>query len=261
MRAWTRSAGFTLVEILVATAITLVVMACVFLMAAPAQDAFAVQPEAADVQQRVRVTVVTLTKDLMMAGAGRTFEHGCEGAEGAAVLPYRVGDVASDAPAGRYYRPDAISIAYVDERPGSDLREVVRRTYHLRAASPDMSQLMRYDGRVTDHPVLEDVVALAFEYFGAPASGLAGAGDPVVLDPALLVDGPWCPDAAHPGRFDADLLRIRRIRVRLRVQAPRAFRGPQGTLFMRPGDARTSRYVPDQELRFDVAPRNLSHDR
>jgi hypothetical protein len=77
----------------------------------------------------------------------------------------------------------------------------------------------------------------------------------------VLVDGPWCPDAGHPDRFDEDLLRIRRVRVRLRVQAPRAFRGPQGTLFMRGGDARAGRYVPDQEVRFDVAPRNMNRDR
>ena len=41
--------------------------------------------------------------------------------------------------------------------------------------------------------------------------------------------GPWCPDGVHAARFDADLLRIRRVRLRLRVQvAVAAMRGPAG---------------------------------
>ena len=83
------------------------------------------------------------------------------------------------------------------------------------------------------------------------------------LDPALLTDGPWCPDSSDPGRFDADLLRIRRIRVTLRVQASAAsFRGPIGPLFMRGGSATSVHHlVPDQEIQFDVTPRNLNLDR
>ena len=90
----------------------------------------------------------------------------------------------------------------------------------------------------------------------ADASGL------VELDAASLTDGPWCPDAARTGRFDADLLRVRRIHVVLRVQAAAAsFRGPASSLFMHAGTARPSRYVPDVEIRFDVSPRNMSLER
>jgi hypothetical protein len=79
----------------------------------------------------------------------------------------------------------------------------------------------------------------------------------------MLVDGPWCPDEAHPNRFDADLLRVRRIAVTLRVQAASAsLRGPAGTLFVHGGSARSGdRFVPDQEIRFDVTPRNLNVER
>jgi hypothetical protein len=36
-------------------------------------------------------------------------------------------------------------------------------------------------------------------------------------------------------------------------------RGPAGTLFRRAGTSRGGeRYVPDQEIRFDVAPRNMN---
>ena len=67
----------------------------------------------------------------------------------------------------------------------------------------------------------------------------------VPLPPALLIDGPWCPDATHAFRFDADLLRVRRVRVRVRLQAAQPFRGLVPAWF-----------VPDQILVLDVAPRN-----
>jgi hypothetical protein len=89
-------------------------------------------------------------------------------------------------------------------------------------------------------------------------------GDGLIrLDAVMLADGPWCPDAAHPDRFDADLLRIRRVRIVIRVEAaPDGLRGPAGPLFARRGTAASARQlIPDQELRFDVAPRNLNLDR
>jgi hypothetical protein len=80
------------------------------------------------------------------------------------------------------------------------------------------------------------------------------------MTPALLTDGPWCPDATARNRFDADLLRIRRVRFSLRVQtALESLRGPASVLFTRGGLARTaSRYVPDLEIQLDVSPRNLN---
>jgi hypothetical protein len=89
---------------------------------------------------------------------------------------------------------------------------------------------------------------------------LGGAGTIVRLDPGMLVDGPWCPDANDPDRYDADLLRIRRVQVVVRVEAGDAsFRGPAGPLFLRGGTATSPRaYVPDQEIEFDIAPRNMS---
>jgi hypothetical protein len=88
---------------------------------------------------------------------------------------------------------------------------------------------------------------------------LSAANEPLSADGALFTDGPWCPDAQSPNRFDADLLRIRRVDVLVRVQAALArFRGQDRLRFLNPGVARSpSQMVPDQEIRFAVSPRNL----
>jgi hypothetical protein len=82
----------------------------------------------------------------------------------------------------------------------------------------------------------------------------------VKLDGAILKDGPWCPDATNPNRWDADLVRIRKIAVTLRVQAAVAsLRGTAGTLFTKGGTATAANQtLPDQEIRFEVTPRNLN---
>ena len=82
----------------------------------------------------------------------------------------------------------------------------------------------------------------------------------VPLTQQMLTDGPWCPDSASPTRFDADLFRIRKVRITVRVQvASRALRGPVGTLFTKGGTSPGGeRWIPDQEIRFDVTPRNLN---
>ena len=101
-----------------------------------------------------------------------------------------------------------------------------------------------------------------------PASGLhvsrlAKLGEAGTLAPlaaAQLSDGPWCPDESNINRYDADLHRVRQIRVSFRVQTGVAvLRGPAGVLFNRAGMGRIStRLVPDQAVQFDVTPRNLN---
>jgi hypothetical protein len=82
----------------------------------------------------------------------------------------------------------------------------------------------------------------------------------VPLTQQMLTDGPWCPDNTFPTRFDADLFRVRKIAVRLRVQVASAdLRGPAGVLFSNGGSSRSARMmVPDQEIRFEVTPRNFN---
>jgi hypothetical protein len=58
-------------------------------------------------------------------------------------------------------------------------------------------------------------------------------------------------------------LRLRKVGVRLRVQVASAMlRGPAGTLFTRAGTSPGgASFVPDQEVRFDVTPRNMNFGR
>lgn len=78
----------------------------------------------------------------------------------------------------------------------------------------------------------------------------------VAIDASLLTDGPWCPDSTDPNRWDADLLRVRQVKVTLVVEASlAALRGPAGPLFTRGGTARGNRFVPDRIAEFVVAPR------
>lgn len=84
----------------------------------------------------------------------------------------------------------------------------------------------------------------------------------VRLTEAQLTDGlpGWCPDEHNANRYDADLLRIRKIGVTIRIQTSRAsMRGPAGLLFRNGGTSGTAtRWVPDQEVKFQVSPRNLN---
>ena len=86
-----------------------------------------------------------------------------------------------------------------------------------------------------------------------------GATALVKLTSAQLTDGPWCPDATNANRWDADLLRIRRIGVTLRVEsANAALRGPASVLFAHGGTSTSgNRWLPDQQITFQVTPRNL----
>jgi prepilin-type N-terminal cleavage/methylation domain-containing protein len=92
-----------------------------------------------------------------------------------------------------------------------------------------------------------------------PALGVQGSGL-VKLTSAQLTDGPWCPNATSENRWDADLLRVRKIGVKVRVQAANAaLRGPAGALFTKGGTSKGGdKWVPDQEIQFQVSPRNLN---
>ena len=142
--------------------------------------------------------------------------------------------------------------------------EIEARTFYV---DPAARQLRQYDTDSTDVPLIDDVVELRMEYFGAvappvtpkpppgeanclydatgqrlPGMSYLSAGDdglaPLPLE--MFRDGPWCGSGAMV--YDADLLRIRRVRVTLRLQV---------------ASAELRARVPDVMASFDVSPRNL----
>jgi hypothetical protein len=392
-------AGFSLVEALVATAIIVSVAAGVLSVLNPAHGVFSTQSEAADMQQRLRTGVDTLTRDLRSAGAG-AYSGALAGSLGgyfAPIMPFRraLDSTLSDDPG--VFKGNAITILYVpstavqtvlrsdmptasspvlistesgcpktqtgsvdpscgfkaratkaaifdgtgafdmlditsvdvglqalDFQPqgalskaylGSSskhLTKVVEISSHLYYLNTLTRQLIHHDGFSTATPVLDNLVGLDFEYYGdpsppafarpgkdrmvtygpaPPAPGISQAGFApgenctwrvsggvqvtrlavlgnaaglIRLNASQLTDGPWCPDEVSMNRYDADLLRIRKVRVTLRVQSGNdAVRGSLTTgndaLFANRGSALSrAQTVPDRSVRFDITPRNLN---
>jgi hypothetical protein len=144
------------------------------------------------------------------------------------------------------------------------------------------SQLRLTSAAGSNLPLLDEVVQFSVTYVGSPFPPTApkpppgvgnclfdGAGSSrlaelpaawgglAVLAPAVLSDGPAC--GTGPAAYDADLLRVRALRLTLRVQAGHpSYRGPSPRWFRKPGSASDPRsFVPDQEATFDVALPNL----
>jgi prepilin-type N-terminal cleavage/methylation domain-containing protein len=352
--------GFSLVESLVALLLLLIVISGVFAVVNPSSIASQAQPEAMDVQQRARVGIDAMERDLLRAGAGMASGPGAGPIADyfAAVVPRRMGLHGAD----RYdaARSDAVTISRltpsfvettmrdpmgggaltltVDEPANCPIRngvcglaqgmkvvvfeqsgvfdwftvtqvqsQAVTLVSHQPGPSPghpagsyvaqgetdvywhdpSARQLRHYNGYQTDVPVVDNVVALSFEYFGdpqppmrpKPPPGVANclydaAGNPVPglvtlatqgsslapLPLSMLGDGPWC--GAGDNRFDADLLRVKVVRVSLRVQATQSVYRGTGSDFASPGSNRNAwRGVPDYAAMFDVVPRNLNLNR
>jgi hypothetical protein len=381
--------GFTLAELLVAMAVTIVALGLVASLVHPVSMAFQSLPEGADAQQRLRVAVQRLTEDIAGAGAGPvsgwaaravpawpavlpcrwggeplgTRPGGCaqQDAITAVTMPFaapqamlaedltapagalRVGPVSACAlshPACRF-RADArvlvaagsgawdlVPVSAVSSdglvldhaaapvtrpyRAGALVGQVGSSAYSLRLDPATQAlQLRRAADGASDMPFLDHVASLRFEYFGRadpprviddddpvrrrasygalppPADiddvldawppgenchvsrldGLAlprqaalptGADGLATLPASLFTDGPWCPDGASLNRYDADLVRIRLVRIVIRIQAQSpAVRGLDANLFATPGGARdAARLVPDLEVRVDAAIRN-----
>lgn len=169
---------------------------------------------------------------------------------------------------------------------GAQITQVVSNSYYLNRTT---NKLMRYDGGDgagnSDIALADDVVDLEFQYYGDPRPPLLPKPRPGIpnclydaggnyvagmatltpedgslarLTPAMLTDGPYCGSGSN--QFDADLLRVRKVRVRLRVQAAMpSLRGTDPALFMKPGTSiGGERFVPDYRVVFEVSPRNLN---
>ncbi len=165
---------------------------------------------------------------------------------------------------------------------GANVTEIISNTYYLDRTT---NQLMQYDGINPAVPIVDNVVDLRFEYFGDPnppvqpkptpfpgtanciydAGGVnlmptlaADEGSLASLPGTMLTDGPWC--GAGDNRFDADLLRIRKVRVTMRAQVGLpSLRGLDTRFFTNPGTSQGGEQsVPDYTVSFEVSPRNLN---
>jgi hypothetical protein len=162
---------------------------------------------------------------------------------------------------------------------GSRVVGIVQRVYYLDRPG---KRLMLYDGGRSDLPLVDHVVDLRFAYYVDPAAAgvrppppgrsscayapgtppiplldeLAGIA-PALLPPSRLTDGPAC--GRPPHRFDADLLRVRRVGVTIRLETESAQLRGSGPAFFTPGTSSGgNKYVPDMQLTFEVAPRNMA---
>lgn len=154
---------------------------------------------------------------------------------------------------------------------------------HTYLLDRERNEFQHYAGWI-DPPEAVAVNAVDFrvEYFGDPAPPrwpkpaigvsncvLDESGQPrlpslgangsslVELTPAMLTDGPMC--GVAPNQFDADLYRLKKVRVTLRMQVgPQDLRGT-GDWFAAPGTSRGgTRFVPDYTMTYEIAPRNLN---
>jgi hypothetical protein len=176
------------------------------------------------------------------------------------------------------HRGQGLSYAY---QPGAIVTVADSHTYYYDAEN---HQLRHYDGYMTDTPVVDNVVGVTFEYFGDPNPPVlpkpplgtanclydaAGTLDPslATLTPdggslaplplTMLNDGPWC--GAEGNRFDADLLRIKKVRVTARVEASQSAMRGTGSEYVVSGTSTGALHaLPDYTLTFDVSPRNMN---
>lgn len=176
-----RSGGFSLVEITIAIAVLLIVTLAALKLIVPSQDLFAAQTEVADMQQRLRVASDTLLGHLVAAGIG-AYAGSSAGPLirwFAPVVPYRAGGSAADPPGS--YKADTITIVSVARSAAVPAATV----YWLKSdAATSTYQLMVNEGASSnDVPVVDNLVGLAFEYYGDPQPPLLRQP----FDPA----GPW----------------------------------------------------------------------
>lgn len=285
----------TLAELIVAASLTTAVAGAALCATIPLQRGFAAYPEAAGLTQRARVVAELLSAELRRASLVLPFRAGdidSDIPQGVFYRPDVVTAIADPLPAvvrgwvtpaemrTYHLKQDAEGVWQLMQYNGqaSDAPAVedvveLRVEYFGESQPPAAATTEAGDVRVSygapppplgiDDPA--DAWGAGENCIIASANGaylprlipLGGTGV-VPLPPGILTDGPWCPDDVHTFRFDADLLRVRRVRVSIRVQAAAPFRGASGRWFAHGGSAGDpARYVPDETFTIDVAPRNI----
>ncbi|HEY7290902.1 MAG TPA: hypothetical protein VH583_13780 [Vicinamibacterales bacterium] len=278
--------GFTTIELTLALGIGIVVTGAIF--AVLSSDAVAVETERSDMHQRLRVAVDSLLRDLLDVSAVRpyrsdgaspdapgTVKSDTISAIGRTVVTYWL---KSDDAGGVYQLMSSTSGSPLDV-PVVDNVVGLSFSYLGDPRPPTMVRpLSEVDGPWTTYGPAPTIAAVppyaprencVFVDNGSdiPSPRLPDLAAPEVslvpLTDAVFTDGPWCPDAGAPARWDADLLRVRQVIVHLRVQAAAAsLRGPTAVLFAHPGTAASGRrWAPDLDVAFTIAPRNMAGNR
>src|SRR5258706_4735510 len=112
-RATAGESGYSLIELLVSTAIMITVTGAIFTLMNPAQGNAQSQPEVADMQQAMRVGNETIFKELMMAAAG-PYQDPVTGTLVnffPPIFPRLIGMVNSTA--GTVFKSDTITLSYI----------------------------------------------------------------------------------------------------------------------------------------------------
>src|SRR4029453_12780557 len=108
-----RDPGFVLAEMIITVALTVIIVGAAVALVNPAQTTSVVQPEAREMQQRVRAAALVLSQELSMAGAGpyAGANAGPLVYSFAPLIPRRIGLRSPDPDMSA--RRDALTITYV----------------------------------------------------------------------------------------------------------------------------------------------------
>jgi hypothetical protein len=102
---------------------------------------------------------------------------------------------------------------------------VARTSFGLRTLADGSMRLVRISPGGAEQPVVDSVVRFEVSIWGVRVPPFSPDAM-VEITSDVLNDGPWLPGAAVMDPLDADLLRVRRIDIRLRVEpAAAALRG------------------------------------
>jgi prepilin-type N-terminal cleavage/methylation domain-containing protein len=108
---------------------------------------------------------------------------------------------------------------------GAVVAAVARTSFGLRTLADGSMRLVRISPGGAEQPVVDSVVRFEVSIWGVRVPPFSPDAM-VEITSDVLNDGPWLPGAAVMDPLDADLLRVRRIDIRLRVEpAAAALRG------------------------------------
>ena len=289
----THTAGFTTIEVLIATAMLLAVTASIVALATPVRDAVERSLGRTDLTGGSRFALDRLAADLRQAGSPPSLvpeavrfetlvativpladlDSGVVQSPGRAI---RTVTVPYLAPQGRLSRAVANGSVLLPLDPGAPCTAVNAAC----GFRPGMRALL-FDETSAQFVTVQALGAAGEIRIAAPLAVTAPAGavltaiEIATVGLRLDADGSWrlvrsrqgseMPVLDHVVSFEVettgpDPLHVTRVDLRLRLDtASAALRGPAGYLFRRAGTSRRAQqWVPDIELRTSIAPRQVA---